>query len=175
MSLLTTKRPSRIPLIVASKSEPAEKISSGVSVFSDSRACALSPLESNSINQRLNTRSPATNEPIPDSDHSLNTIAALVELLAQAANVHVERACIAIVTVTPNTIQQLLSSYHAVRAACEHRQQRELLVREFDLHAVAMHADVVEVDHQVIVFIRFAHRLVSAAHDGAHACEQFAH
>ena len=62
----------------------------------------------------------ATNKTIADADHRLDTVAALIELLPQAANVHVERARVAIVTVTPNTIQQLLARNDAIGAAREH-------------------------------------------------------
>ena len=88
---------------------------------------------------------------------------------------HVECARVAIVTVTPDTIQQLLPRDDAIRAACEHGQQREFFVREFDLRAVAENANIVEVDRQMIVFVRLAHCLVSTPHHGAHAGQQFAH
>src|SRR6185503_17063090 len=44
----------------------------------------------------------ATDKTITDPDNGLDAIAAFVELLSQSTNVHVERARIAIVTVTPN-------------------------------------------------------------------------
>src|SRR5204863_1122549 len=85
---------------------------------------------------------PATNEPIANSDHCLDAVAAFVEFLSEPANVHVERTSIPIVTVTPDTIQQLLARHHAVRAAREYRQEREFLVRQFYLGAVANDPDV---------------------------------
>src|SRR5690242_2023137 len=170
MSLLTTKSPSRIPPSVASKSEPAAKVFSVLS--SGSSAWIFSRF----LKNRLNTSaSPATNETIADANHRFNAIAALVELLPQTPDVHVERAGVAIITIAPHAIQQLLPRHDSVRTAREHRQKRELLVREFDLCTVTDNANIVEVDGQTIVFVRLAHRLVRAAHHGAHTREQFAY
>src|SRR5262249_16192447 len=112
-----------------------------------------------------------TNESIANADDSLDAVAALVELLPEPADMHVERARVAIVAVSPNTIQQLLSGHHAIRASRQHGQQREFLVRQFYLGAIANDSDVVEVDRQMIVFIRLAHRLVRTTHHGPHARE----
>src|SRR6185312_3734760 len=82
-----------------------------------------------------------TDETITDANHRLDAIAALVEFLPQAANVHIERARVAIITVAPNAIQQLLSRHDVIGAPGQHREQRELLVRQLDAVAVANDAN----------------------------------
>src|ERR1044072_550708 len=109
----------------------------------------------------------APNKTIADSDNSLDAVTAFIELLSQSTNVHVERARVAIVTVTPDTIQQLLPCNDAVGASRQRRKQCELLVREFYLHAFTHDANVVEIDEQMIVFISLAHRFICATHDCA--------
>src|SRR6185369_12553259 len=92
----------------------------------------------------------ATDKTVTDTNDRFDAIAAFIELLPQSTNVHVERAGVAIVTVTPDTIQQLLARHHSISAARQHRKQRELFVREFDLHAVARDTNIVKIDEQVI-------------------------
>ena len=47
----------------------------------------------------------ATHKTIANADHRLDTVAAFIQLLAQATNVHVKRARVTIVTITPYAIQ----------------------------------------------------------------------
>ena len=60
-----------------------------------------------------------TDKSVADADDRLDAIAALIEFLSQATNVHVQRARVAIVTVTPNLIQQLLPGDYAAALLCE--------------------------------------------------------
>ena len=71
----------------------------------------------------------ATYKPVANADDSLNAVAAFVEFLSQPANVNVKRARVAIVTVTPDAIQQLLSRDYSIGASRQNGEQRELLVR----------------------------------------------
>src|ERR1051325_8529304 len=191
MSRLTTSRPSRMPVIVASRSEVTARLS-GEFVCSDpatGRLCSdlrrvanhTIAMTNNSaartstnitIRRRL-TR--ATNKTIAYADHRLDAVATLIELLPQATDVHVKRSRIAIVTVSPNTIQQLLPRDYSIGAARQHREKREFFVREFYLRTVAGDANVVEVDQEMIVLVSLAHRFVRAAHHGTHARQKLAH
>src|ERR1051326_4651680 len=136
MSLFTTSRPSRMPVSVASSSEVTARFS-GELLCSDPSARFFSVLErfANQTTATINNRlariisttittcrglTRTTDKTIAYADHRLDTVATLVQLLAQAADVHVERSRIAIVTVSPNTIQQLLPRYHAIRATRQH-------------------------------------------------------
>src|SRR6185369_12956533 len=165
MSRFTTSRPSRMPVIVASSNELPARCS-GELVWSDpSIECCFSDLErvaNHTITTTINTAARtsttitirrcltrASNKTIAYADHCLDAVATLIELLPQTTDVHVKRSRIAIVTVSPNTIQQLLSRYYSIRAAREHREEREFFVREFHFHTVAGDANIVEVDQQV--------------------------
>ena len=117
----------------------------------------------------------AANKTIADPDNSLDAITAFIELLSQSPNVHVERARIAIVTVTPDTIQQLLPRNDAIGASRQHGKECEFLVGELYLYSLTDNSDVVEIDEQMIVFVSLAHRFVRATHHCAHASEKFAH
>src|ERR1700749_1730468 len=54
-------------------------------------------------------------EAVADADDRLDGVAALAELRAQAAYVHVERARVAVVLLAPNFVQQLLARGDAAR------------------------------------------------------------
>src|SRR6185369_16768913 len=136
MSLFTTSRPSRIPVMVASRSELTARFSDELVCSDTSLGRFLSDLERVASHTTTVTNSSATrtsttitvrrrltgtsNKTIAYANHRLDTVATLIELLPQATDVHVERSRIAIVTVSPNTIQQLLPRDHSIGAARKH-------------------------------------------------------
>src|SRR5688572_10996205 len=83
------------------------------------RACLLETSENTDQNQTLSVVG-TTDEAITDANHCLDAIAAFIEFLAQAANMNVQRARVAIITVAPHAIQQLLARDDAIGAPGEH-------------------------------------------------------
>ena len=65
-------------------------------------------------------RAGTTDKTVADADHSFNAIAAFAKLLSQASDMHVERAGIAVVAVSPNIIQKVLASDDPICAFCQH-------------------------------------------------------
>src|ERR1051326_6887794 len=61
-------------------------------------------------------------EAIPNTYDRFNAIATCFEFLSQPANVHIERARVAVITVAPNLVEQLLTSNHASLFLSERRQ-----------------------------------------------------
>lgn len=59
---------------------------------------------------------PGADETITDAHHRFNAITALAEFLAEAANMHIERAGIAKVLVAPDVIEQVLSGHNPAAA-----------------------------------------------------------
>jgi ribokinase len=94
----------------------------------------------------------------------------VLQLLAQVANVHVDRAGVAVEVVPPHGADQLLASEHPPRVLGHVGNQRELRLGEIDRPATAVHGVALEVDLEV------AHpqhgpglTATGAAQDGAHA------
>src|SRR5438552_8214647 len=89
---------------------------------------------------------PTTHETVALPHNRFDALATLLQFLTQAPHVNIQGARIAIITVAPDAIQKLLARYNAVSAFSEHRQQRELLVSQLHLVAIADYPDVVEID-----------------------------
>src|ERR1041385_1262616 len=71
----------------------------------------------------------AADESVTHTDHSFDAVAARVQFLAQPANVHVQGARVAVITVPPNLIAQLLAGDDPILFPGERRQQLEFLMR----------------------------------------------
>src|SRR5215213_3585921 len=90
----------------------------------------------------------AADEAVADADDRLDAIGAVAELLAQPADVNVERARVTVILMPPHFVEKLGAGCDPPRLARERGQQRELLAREPDLRPVALHAHVLQVDLQ---------------------------
>ena len=86
---------------------------------------------------------------------------------------NVERARVAVIAVTPNAVEKLLASDHAIRALGHHREQAELFICQLNFLPVANYPNVVEIDQQMIVFVSLPAGLIHAPHDRAHTRQQF--
>ena len=76
-------------------------------------------------------------EAVPNAYHRLNAVATCFEFLSQPANVNIQRARIAVITVAPDLIEQLLTSNHASLLLSQRRQQLKFLMRQLHVLAVA--------------------------------------
>jgi hypothetical protein len=88
----------------------------------------------------------ATHEAITNTNYSFNALSALTQLLPQPADMNIQRTRIAVITVAPNVIEQLLSRYNSIGGLRKRREQRELLVGQLHFLASTDYANVVEVD-----------------------------
>src|SRR5262245_56515302 len=79
-----------------------------------------------------------SDEPVADADDRLD-VEVEVELFADSADVHVERARLAVVVEPPDSVEQVIAREHAPARLREQPEQRELLSRE--PYLVAAHAD----------------------------------
>ena len=57
---------------------------------------------------------------VADAHYCLDAIPAFTEFLPQSPDVNVERARVAVITVSPYAVQKLLAGYDAVRAPGQH-------------------------------------------------------
>src|SRR4030095_1861976 len=96
-------------------------------------------------------------ESVPNTNNCFDATATLIQFLSQPAYVYVECTRIAVITIPPNAIEELLSRHHAIRTFCQHGQKRELLVGQLNLSSIANNSNVVEVDQQMVVLIAPAH------------------
>src|SRR4029453_16249378 len=82
---------------------------------------------------------------------------------------------ISIVAVAPYSIQQLLTRDDSVSALGQDRKKAEFFVGKFDLTAVANYSYIVEVDHQLIVFVDLSGCLIDPAKHRTNTRQEFPH
>src|SRR5436190_1465483 len=104
----------------------------------------------------------------------------LFELLAEVANVHVDRPLVAVLRVAQHVLEQLGAGGHPAWLAREREQDLELEEGQLHLLAVALDLALAGVDAQRAAHERLVRRLLSAVHprpsqDRLHAAAQLAH
>src|SRR5205085_8031158 len=92
-------------------------------------------------------------EAVADANAGFNAAATCAELLAQPADMHVERARFAVILHPPDSIKQLLARDDPSFIAREDGEQGELFARQFDRRALAGHAEVGVINAQVSVVV----------------------
>ena len=103
-----------------------------------------------------------------------------LELLAQVADVHVDRARVAVGGVAPDALEQHRAAEHAAGVARERGQDLELHVGEPHGLVARGHLAALEVDHQLALADRLLELLVGlrqrrAPQHGLHAAAELAH
>src|SRR5215204_2408226 len=101
----------------------------------------------------------AADEAVADADDRLDAIGAVAQLLAQPADVNVERARVAVILMPPHFVEKLGAGCDPPGPARERGQQRELFAREPDLGPVAQYAHALRVDLQPVVLVVRSDRL----------------
>src|SRR5207248_8952630 len=69
-------------------------------------------------------------EAVSDAYHRLNAVATCFEFLSQTANVNIQRARIAVITVAPHLVEQMLTCNHASLLFSQGRQQLKFFMRQ---------------------------------------------
>src|SRR5262249_6411599 len=88
---------------------------------------------------------------------------------------HVERARITEIAVTPYAVEQLLARRDASGAFDEMHEQREFLARQFHILVAAIDAHVAEIDRDAVVLVSFNGRFARPSKNGTNARDDFLH
>src|SRR5215208_3175350 len=105
-------------------------------------------------------RGGAADEAVTDADDGLDGVAARAQFGAQASDVNVQRARVAVVLLPPHLVEELVARRHAPGAARERGEEAELLARELDLRAATGHVHVLETDEQPVVLVNGGRGLI---------------
>src|SRR5262245_29941059 len=121
-------------------------------------------------------------EPVTHASHReevLRLARVALELLAQVADMDVDRARVAVGGVAPDLLEQHLAGHHAARGAGERREDLELHVGQPDLRATSADGPALEVDLEVAgadrpVAARAATEHLDSAQGRLHAAAELA-
>src|SRR5438046_2341528 len=118
--------------------------------------------------QILRLSRPVVYKPIPEADNGLDLRAGVAKLRAQAADMHVDRACFDEPVVTPHALQQAVARYHAVLVLNEIVQQLELAAGEAHRLSVDSNRNGVEIGGEMRAAVRGGRPLCLAARSPEH-------
>ena len=82
---------------------------------------------------------------------------------------HIERACVAIVTITPHLIEQLLSGDYSILFLCQSGKQKKFFMRQSYVCTITGCAHILEIDRQSSIMVPFRDVFFSSAQDRANA------